>query len=122
MNRMGYQLAAAAIALIHLAFIAFVIAGGFLVLRWPPLMWVHLPAAVWGALIEFAGWYCPLTTWENHLLRRAGQAGYANGFVEHYLFSLIYPDGRTRGMQVAIGLLVIAVNAGVYARLLLRES
>ncbi|MBK5258727.1 MAG: DUF2784 domain-containing protein [Thermoanaerobaculia bacterium] len=118
---MLYHFAAIAIALLHLAFLIFVIAGGFLVLRWPPLMWIHLPAAVWGALIEFAGWYCPLTTWENVLLRRAGRAGYSNGFIEHYIFAIIYPEGLTRGMQTSIGLVVIVVNVAVYTRLMLRN-
>jgi hypothetical protein len=115
-----YHLAANAIALIHLAFIVFVIAGGLLVLRWPALAWLHLPAAVWGALIEFAGWYCPLTTWENQLLRLAGRAGYDNGFLEHYLFALIYPTGLTRGMQMVIGIVVVIVNVAVYVRLVQR--
>lgn len=108
------QFAAIAIALVHLAFIIFVVAGGFLVLRWPALMWLHLPAAIWGVLIEFGGWYCPLTTWENAALRRAGRAGYDNGFVEHYLFSIIYPQGLTRGIQIAIGIAVLVVNVWVY--------
>ena len=114
---MLYSLAASSIALLHFAFIAFVVVGGLFVLRWPPLMWVHLPAAIWGALIEFAGWYCPLTTWENALLRRAGRAGYGNGFIEHYLFAVIYPDGLTRTMQIALGVVVIAINLVVYWRL-----
>ena len=114
------HLGAIALALIHLAFIVFVLFGGLLVLRWPRLMWVHLPAAVWGVLIEFAGWYCPLTTWENALLRRAGKAGYSNGFVEHYIFAAIYPEGLTRSMQIMIALTVLAVNAAVYVRLLRR--
>ena len=114
---MTYHIAANAIALIHLAFIVFVIAGGLLVLRWPALAWIHVPAAIWGALIEFANWYCPLTTWENQLLRRAGQAGYTNGFVEHYIFALIYPTGLTRAMQIAIGIVVLVVNVAVYVRL-----
>lgn len=118
---MLYHFAAGAIALLHLAFIIFVIAGGLLVLRWPLLMWIHIPAAVWGALIEFAGWYCPLTTWENSLLRRAGRAGYSNGFIEHYIFAIIYPEGLTRGMQTSIGLVVIIVNFAVYLRLMLRN-
>ncbi|HYR27859.1 MAG TPA: DUF2784 family protein, partial [Thermoanaerobaculia bacterium] len=62
---MAYNLGATAIALLHLAFIVFVLLGGLLVLRWPKLMWLHLPAAIWGVLIEFAGWWCPLTKWEN---------------------------------------------------------
>lgn len=111
--------AAIAIALLHLAFIVFVVFGGLAVLRWPTLMWIHIPAAFWGVMITFAGWYCPLTTWENALLRRAGKAGYDNSFIEHYLFAIIYPDGLTRATQVGIGLFVLAVNVAVYARLLL---
>jgi hypothetical protein len=117
---MFWSLAANAIALMHLAFILFVVFGGLLVLWWPKVMWIHLPAAIWGVLIEFAGWYCPLTTWENHLLRRAGLAGYSNGFVEHYLFAVIYPEGLTRTMQIGIGMFVLAVNLAVYLRLFQR--
>ncbi|HEX7708990.1 MAG TPA: DUF2784 domain-containing protein [Thermoanaerobaculia bacterium] len=113
---MGYQLAASAIALLHLAFIIFVIAGGLAVLKWPKLMWLHLPAATWGVLIEFFGWYCPLTTWENQLLRQAGRAGYDGGFVAHYIMPVIYPAGLTRGHEIVIGLIVLAVNAVVYMR------
>jgi hypothetical protein len=36
-----------------------------------------LPAAVWGALIEFAGWICRLTPLENRLRRAGGTAEYA---------------------------------------------
>jgi hypothetical protein len=113
---MGYQLAASAIALLHLAFIIFVIAGGLAVLKWPKLMWIHLPAAAWGVLIEFFGWYCPLTTWENQLLRQAGRAGYDGGFVAHYIMPVIYPAGLTRGHEIMIGLIVLAVNLVIYVR------
>jgi hypothetical protein len=113
---MLYKLAANAIAIFHLTFILFVILGGLLVLRWPTMAWLHLPAAVWGVLIELAGWYCPLTRMENLMLRRAGQAGYSGGFLAHYIFALIYPDGLTRGVETAIGLVVLAINVGVYVR------
>jgi Protein of Unknown function (DUF2784) len=116
MRRMSYQLAAAAIALLHLAFILFVIAGGLLVLKWPRLMWVHIPAAIWGALIEFGGWWCPLTKWENYFLRAAGRAGYDSGFIAHYIMPILYPPGLTRGMEVAIGVIVLVVNVAVYVR------
>ena len=115
---MQYRVAATAVAILHGAFILFVVLGGLVVLRWPRLAWIHLPAAVWGALIEFAGWYCPLTSIENHLLRRAGRAGYGDGFVAHYLFAIIYPHGLTRGMEVAIGAFVLIVNVAVYVRVM----
>jgi len=113
---MSYQIAATATALLHLAFILFVLFGGLLVLFWPKLMWLHLPAAVWGVLIEFFGWWCPLTRWENHFLRQAGRAGYDGGFVAHYILPVIYPAGLTRGHEVAIGLFVLVLNAGIYVK------
>jgi hypothetical protein len=115
-TRMLYQSAATAIALLHLAFIVFVLLGGLLVLRWPKVAWVHLPAAVWGVLIEFFGWWCPLTKWENHFLRLAGRAGYDGGFVAHYIMPIIYPAGLTRGMEIAIGALVLIINVSVYMK------
>ena len=77
--------------LLHGAFVLFVIAGGFLVLRWPKLAWVHLPAAVWGAAIEFLGFICPLTPVENAWRRAAGEQGYEGGFIEHYVTAALYP-------------------------------
>ena len=114
--RMLFKLAANALALIHFAFILFVVFGGLLLLKWPRMMWLHVPAAVWGALIEFAGWYCPLTSMENAMLRRAGEAGYTDGFVAHYIFRLIYPAGLTRGLEIAIGVFVLLVNVSVYVK------
>ena len=116
MKRMSYQLAATAIALLHLFFILFVLFGALLVLRWPRVMWLHLPAAAWGVLIEFFGWWCPLTKWENFFLRAAGRAGYDGGFVGHYLMPILYPPGLTRGMEIAIGLFVLVLNAAIYVR------
>lgn len=113
---MTYNLAATTIALIHLAFILFVLFGGLLVLRWPRMAWVHVPAAVWGVLIEFFGWWCPLTRWENYFLVQAGRSGYGGGFVAHYIMPVIYPPGLTRGMEIAIGILVLIVNVSIYVR------
>lgn len=112
---MNYRLLADAVLLTHAAFVAFVVLGGLLALRWPRLAWLHLPAALWGAGIEFAGGICPLTPLENHWRRLAGEQGYAGGFVEHYLLALLYPEGLTREVQLALGLLVLAVNGVVYA-------
>jgi hypothetical protein len=113
---MLYQFGADAVALLHLAFILFVVLGGLLVLRWKRLAWLHLPAAGWGVLIEFAGFYCPLTRLENWLLHRAGRAGYPEGFIAHHLFALIYPGGLTRPMELVLGALVLLVNVYVYMR------
>jgi len=114
---MSYRLLADLVLVVHAAFVVFVVLGGLAVLRWPRLAWVHLPAAIWGAGIEFAGGICPLTPLENHWRRLAGEQGYTAGFVEHYVVAALYPEGLSRGLQVALGLAVLAVNAAVYLRL-----
>jgi hypothetical protein len=113
---MSYRLLADLVLLVHAAFVAFVMLGGLAVLRWRRLAWAHLPVVVWGAGIEFAGGICPLTPLENHWRRLAGEQGYMGGFVEHYLMAALYPEGLTRGLQIVLGLVVLAVNAAVYVR------
>lgn len=115
------SLAADIVVLIHFAFIVFVVVGGLLGLRWPRVAWVHLPAAAWGAWIVLVGGLCPLTPLEQALRRAAGEAGYDTGFIEHYLLPVIYPVGMTRGVQIVLGLIVVAVNLCVYAIVLLRR-
>jgi hypothetical protein len=118
--RMLYQVLADIVACVHAAFVAFVVLGGVLAIRWRRLVWLHVPAAIWGALIEFADWVCPLTPLENALRGRAGDAGYGDGFIQHYLLRALYPAGLTRGVQVALGTLVIVVNILAYVALLRR--
>jgi hypothetical protein len=118
---MPYGVLADLVLVVHLGFVLFVALGGLLVLRWPRLAWIHLPAAAWGALIEFTGGICPLTPLENRLRVLAGEAGYAGGFVEHYVTAVLYPDGLTRGAQVVLGVLVLLVNAAIYRRILRRQ-
>lgn len=115
-----YRIAADLLILVHLAFILFVIAGGFTVFKWRWMALLHLPAAIWGALIEFMGWICPLTPWENSLRQLAGQEGYSGGFVEHYILQLVYPSGLTRDIQVSLGVIVITINLLIYGVLLYR--
>lgn len=117
---MLYRLAADVVVLVHLAFIVYVIAGGLLALRWRFAAVVHLPAVLWGALIEFTGGICPLTPLEQSLRRSGGEAGYGGGFVEHYLAPAIYPPGLTPAIQLVLGALVIGVNIAVYIRVIRR--
>jgi len=102
----------------HLAFIAFVVAGGLFVLRWRKLLYLHLAAVIWAVYVEWAGAICPLTPLENTLRAAAGLQAYAGDFVAEYVFPLLYPDGLTRRAQLVIGLAVLAVNICVYAKLL----
>jgi Protein of Unknown function (DUF2784) len=113
-NPMWYSLLADAAVVLHLAFVLFVLFGGLLVLRWPRMRWLHLPAAAWGILVEYTGWFCPLTPIENWLRERAGQTGYHSDFIAHYLLPILYPDGLTDNIQVVLGTVALLVNLGLY--------
>ena len=106
---------------LHFAFVVFVVAGGLLVLRWRWIVWLHLPALIWGALVEFNHWICPLTYLENWLRGLAGVAAYRGDFVEHYLLPILYPAHLTPDIQIVLGVLVTAINAGIYGGWLARS-
>ncbi len=118
---MIYSLLADLVVIAHLTFILFVVGGGLLAFRWKRAVWLHLPAAGWGVLIELAGWVCPLTPLENRLRLKAGELGYEGSFVEHHILPLVYPEELTRNGQLVLGGLVLVVNALVYAALLGRR-
>lgn len=115
------RLAADAVLVAHLLFVAFAVAGGLLAWRWRWVPWVHLPALAWAATVEFTGWICPLTPLENALRRAGGEAGYAGGFIEHYLLPLLYPEALTRELQWTLGLGLVGFNLVVYCMLLRRR-
>jgi len=102
------------VVILHFAFVLFVIFGGLLVLRWPRLAYLHLPVALYGALIELVGWVCPLTPLEKRLRESAGLEGYQGGFVEHYILPVLYPAGLTRNVQLVLGLIVVGMNLVIY--------
>jgi hypothetical protein len=106
----------------HFGFVLFVILGGVLALRWPRVVWVHVPVALYGALIEFVGFICPLTPLEVALRRRGGEAGYEGGFVDHYITAALYPKGLTREIQLILGVCVLVLNATVYLMLVRRSG
>ena len=111
---MLYHLCAEGVLLVHLGFIAFVLFGALLALRWRWVIALHLPAAAWGLLIELSGRVCPLTFIENSLRIQAGRAPYADSFIEHYLLAIIYPVALTREIQFVLAGVVVLVNAALY--------
>jgi len=117
---MLYRLLADFIVIFHLAFVIFAVFGGLLVCKWTRLAWLHVPAFLWAALIEFAGWVCPLTPLENRLRELAGASPYHTDFVAHYLLPLLYPTALTRSRQVFLGVLLLSLNVGIYGWLLWR--
>ncbi len=118
---MSDRVLADALVAFHAGFILFVCLGGLLVLRWPRLLWLHLPCAAWGVLVELMGWVCFLTPLENELRRQAGLAGYEGGFIENYVIPVVYPERLTRAIQIGAGLLALGLNAIAYSVLLSRR-
>lgn len=112
---MLFRLLADLVVLVHFAFIVFQMGGAFLVLYRRGWAWLHVPAVVWGAYIEFSGAICPLTPLEQSLRIRAGEAGYQGGFIEHYILPVMYPAGLTPGIQIGLGAFVVSVNVALYA-------
>lgn len=110
-----YHILADVIILIHFLFIILVIAGGLLVIRWPKIAFVHLPAAIWGAVVEIGGFICPLTPLENYFRQLAGENPYEGDFIAHYLSQIIYPENLTATMQLILGIFVIVINIIFYA-------
>lgn len=109
-----YQLLADIVLLAHLAFIVFVLGGGLLLLRWPRLVWLHLPALIWGVFVEVNGWVCPLTPLENYFRELAGGDMYRGDFIAQYLLPLIYPAGLTPAIQQMLAGVVIVINIIIY--------
>ena len=115
------RLAADCVVGVHFLFIVFAVFGGFLALKWRWVAFLHFPCAAWGALIEFAGWICPLTPLEWQLREMAGESGYTGGFIEHYIVPIVYPPGLTRGIQIGLGVAVLAINCAAYALIVRRR-
>lgn len=111
---MLYRYLADLVLVLHFAFVVFVVLGALLVVRWQRLAWIHVPLALWGAVVEFTGWMCPLTPLEHWLRLKAGMAVEKIGFVEQYLVPLLYPTPLTRPMQMVLGAIVLGVNLVIY--------
>jgi Protein of Unknown function (DUF2784) len=109
-----YRLLADLVVLAHLGFVVLAVLGGLLALRWRRFVWIHLSAVIWAATVEFFGWVCPLTPLENRLRARAGEAAYSSDFIARYLLPVLYPEGLTRELQIALGIFVIVVNLAIY--------
>jgi hypothetical protein len=111
---MFYRLSADLVLLLHCTFVLFVLFGGFLLIKWPKLMWLHLPAVAWGVFVEYSGWICPLTPLENWLRAQAGEATYAGDFIVRSLTSILYPDAFTHHIQLVLGTALLVVNLAIY--------
>lgn len=116
-----YLLLAELTVLLHFLFVIFVAVGGLLLLIWPKLIYLHLPAVMWGIYIQFSGGYCPLTPLEKTFRQLAGMQTYEGGFINQYLMPIIYPRGLTYEMQILIGIGLILLNIVIYTILIYRQ-
>jgi hypothetical protein len=113
-SQLSYQLLADLVVLVHVAFVVFAVLGGLLAARWRRLVWIHLPAVIWAAIVEFFGWVCPLSPLENWLRRRGGRAGYPSDFIAHYFLPVLYPEELSREVQITLGAFVLLINLSIY--------
>ncbi|MFC9894910.1 DUF2784 domain-containing protein [Nocardia sp. NPDC127579] len=114
---MFYRLSADATAAVHLAFVVYVVLGGFLAWRWPRTIWLHLLAFAWGFGTILIGYDCPLTDVENWARRRAGQAGLPpSGFIDHYLTGVIYPEQALNLVRALVAVCVLVSWIGYLRR------
>lgn len=118
---MLYRLAANLVLIVHFAFVAFVVFGALLVMRWPRVMVLHIPAVAWGILVEFMGILCPLTPLEARLRELGGGVGYRGDFIGYYIGAVLYPAGLTRALQIGLGLGALLLNAAAYTYLFVRK-
>lgn len=112
---MSYSLLANVLVVLHLSFVLFVLFGGLLTVKWPQAPWLHLPAVAWGALVEFTGWFCPLSSFEYWLRMQAGESADQGDFVSRWFLPVLYPDFLTPRIQIALGVLVLVTNLMIYA-------
>lgn len=119
---MIFRITADLLVALHFAFMLFVALGGLLVLRWTWVALLHIPCVVWGVLIELQGGICPLTPLEVHFRELAGDAGYAGGFIDHYLMPVIYPAGLTANLQLALATGLLLLNLALYGYLIAKKA
>ena len=110
-----YELAADIILIIHFLFILFVIFGALLFFVAKKIVFIHIPAIIWGSYIELTHSICPLTYLENWFLHKANLTTYSEGFIQNYLVPIVYPMNLTKDLQIFLGISLIVINIVIYA-------
>ena len=110
-----HELAADIILIIHFLFILFVIFGALLFFVVKKIVFIHIPAIIWGSYIELTNSICPLTYLENWFLHKANLTTYSEGFIQNYLVPIVYPVSLTKDLQIYLGIALIVINIVFYA-------
>ena len=98
----------------HLIFILFVIFGGLFFFIFSKIIYIHLPALLWGIYVELTNSICPLTYLENWFLYKGELTTYSNDFINNYLFQIIYPKGLNAEIQIYLGISLLVINILIY--------
>jgi hypothetical protein len=117
-----YGVLADLLLFVHFTFMKFVAVGGFGALRWRWIRWVHLPAAVLGAGLAFAGWFWPFESTERWLRDQGAQRGYSLNLVDRLLPDWMHPAALPREAELVIGVAVVIVNILIYRRVFRRAA
>jgi hypothetical protein len=84
----------------HLGYLIYLPSGGFLALRWPRSIALHIPVVIWGVGVVLFELPCPLTELEQRARARAGmELLSASGFIDRYVAGIVYPADRTGTAQ-----------------------
>jgi len=84
----------------HFAYLGYLPSGGFLALRWPRSIVLHVPTVLWGVGVVAFGLPCPLTELERWARARADMDPQPNsGFIDRYVAGVFYPANRTGAAQ-----------------------
>ena len=109
-----YELAADLTLIVHFAFIIFVVFGVLLFIVSTKIIYVHVPALIWGIYLEFTHSVCPLTYLENWFLQKANLTTYSKGFIQNYLVPIVYPKNLTEDLQTYLAIALIVANIITY--------
>ena len=110
-----YELAANLILIVHFIFIIFVVFGALLFFVVKKIVFIHIPALIWGSYIELTHFICPLTYLENWFLNKANLTIYSEGFIQNYIIPIVYPADLTKNLQIYLGITLIVINIVFYA-------
>ena len=117
-----YELAADLILIVHFAFIIFVVFGALLFFVSTKIIYVHVPALIWGIYIELTHSVCPLTYLENWFLQKANLTTYSEGFIQNYLVPIVYPKNLTEDLQTYSAIALIVANMIMYGLIISKSK
>ncbi len=110
--KLYYLIAADAILITHVLFVAFVVLGLFLIFAGKVFAWswvynlvfrsTHLAAIGIVVLQSWLGAICPFTVWEMGLRAKAGDTVYTGSFIGHWLQTLLYYRAPGVGIYSAV--------------------